>query len=275
MKRFIGIALACFFLYAGCGHVGNLENKDYVPPTVKSQPKIFYPAAAQQNSLSGAAKVVVYVDKEGKVRKVDIVKSSGYEILDKAAIEFCKNTVFNPALGNGRPIGARLNWEIKFNISDRNRLAQEFIYEISSLYNELSISLPSERERIQQLILIKDSEFVQNTTDVLNFNTTIGKVILPEITANWEKDWDSFPLSFLLYYDFIQRFPDYRDIGAVKIQMLNALKRDIRYIKNTTVIDNEKQRSKDMLLWKLKQFAKENYPGVTPEELDENVQMSS
>ncbi len=275
MKRMIGLALACLFFYIGCGHVQNLEDQNYVPPTVKYQPKIFYPAIAQENSLAGIARLVLYVDKDGLVKKVDLIKSSGYKALDSAAENYCWNIIFNPALGYGRPIGSRLNWEIKFNISDKNQLAFQFIYDMQNYYSEIPGSLPSERERIQKLILIRDSEFVQNMTDVLNFNSTIEQVLLSNTADNWKKDWDTYPLSFLLYYDFMQRFPDYEDLAAVKTQMLNALKHDIRFIKNTPGLDDERQRSREMLLWKLDKFAKEKFPGIPPGELDGSLEINS
>ena len=275
MKRIIGLAIALLFFYTGCGHIENLESKDYTPPTIKYQPKIYYPAQAQENSLSGVAKVMLYIDNEGLVKKADLVKSSGYQVLDSAALNYCWELIFNPAMGNGRPIGARLNWDIKFNISDKNHLAYKFIYDIINLYSEVPGSLPSERNRIQNIILTKDSEFVQNMTDVLNFNNTIEQVLLPETSAKWKKDWDNYPLSFLLYYDFMQRFPEYEELAAVKVKMLNALKHDIKFIKNTPGLDSDNQRKREMLLWKLDKFAKDNFPEITPEKLGGSLEINS
>ena len=275
MKRIIGLIIACLFFYTGCAHIENLENKNYSPPTVKYQPKIFYPAHAQKNSNTGVTKFMLYVDKDGRVKKVDLVKSSGYGTLDSAAEDYCWNIIFNPAMGYGRPIGARLNWEIKFNISDKNNLAFQFVYDLENLYKEAAFTLPSERERIQKLILIKDSEFVHNMTDVLNFNSTIEQVLLPTTLAEWKNDWNSYPLSFLLYYDFIQRFPDFNDLSEVKVQMLNALKHDIRFIKNTPVLESDKQKTREMLLWKLNKFAKDKFPGITPDELGGSLEINS
>ncbi len=275
MKRMIVLAIACLFFYIGCGHVQNIEEGNYVPPTVKYQPKIFYPAHAQENSITGITKLMLYIDKDGQVKKVDLVKSSGNQVLDSAAENYCWNIVFNPALGNGRPIGSRLNWEIKFNMSNKNQLAFQYIYDMQSYFNEINGSLPSERKRIQKLILIRDSEFVHNMTDILNFNNTIEQVLLSTTSAEWKKDWDVYPLSFLLYYDFMQRFPDYEDLAAVKTQMLNALKHDIRFIKKTPGLDSDRQKSREMLLWKLEKFAKEKFPGIAPGELDGSLEINS
>ncbi len=256
MKRVIGIILATFFLLDGCGHMKNLDTKDYTPPTLKYQPKIFYPVQAQENSLTGMAKMMVYVDKEGRVRRVNLLESSGYLVLDSAAEKYCRNIVFNPALGNGKPIGVWLKMKIKFDVNHENQVTKRFVHEITNLYKKAASSLPPEKERLQKLILAKDSEFVDNMTDALNFNNTIEKVLLPETVSEWNKYWDTYPLSFLLYYDFMQRFPQYGDRKSVKIRMLDAIKHDIHFIENTLESENDNKDAGERLLRKLQEFIK-------------------
>lgn len=258
MKRIIGIVLAAFFFFVSCGHLKNLETRDYTPPTLKYQPKIFYPVQAQENSLTGMTKLMVYVDKEGRVRRANLLESSGYQVLDSTAEKYCRNMIFNPALGNGKPIGVWLKLNVKFDVNRENLVSRRFVHEISKLYKKAATSLPADREQIQKLILTKDSEFVTNMTDALNFNQTIKKVLLPETVNDWKTYWDSYPLSFLLYYDFMQRFPDYRELKAVETKMRNALKHDVNFIKNTPELKNEKQGSRERLLHRLQEFSRNN-----------------
>ena len=257
MKRNLGIVLTAFFFLVSCGHVKNLENKNYTPPTLKYQPKIFYPVVAQENSLTGMTKMMVYIDKEGRVRRVNLLESSGYRVLDSTAEKYCRTMVFNPALGNGKPIGVWLKLKVKFDVNHENLVSRRFVHEISKLYKKAATSLPPERDQIQRLILTKDSEFVKKMTDALNFNNTIEKVLLPGTVDDWKTYWDSYPLSFLLYYDFTQRFPKYGELKSVEKQMHDALKHDIRFIENSPELRKDKQGAREKLLRKLQKFAKD------------------
>lgn len=260
MKLIIGIIFASIFFYTGCGQVGNLENKNFIPPTVKYQPKVYYPVQAQENSLTGVTKVELYVDREGHVKTTNLLKSSGYQVLDSTAEKYCRDIIFNPAFAYKRPIGIWVNWEVKFDIHYENLFAKQFVYDMMNLYGEVSSLPPLERKRIQEKILAKDHKFIKRMTDVLNFNSTIKKVLLSQTVDEWKGYWDSYPLSFLLYYDFIKRYPNYSDLPVVKSQMLCELKYDINFVKSVSRIKSDKKRSREMLLKKLEKFAKENSP---------------
>ncbi len=275
MKGIIGLAVAGLFLYTGCAHVENFESKNYTPPEIKYQPKIFYPASAQENYIMGTANCMLYVDKEGRVKKVDLLKSSGYQLLDSAAESYCRDLVFTPALGDGKPIGSRVNWKVRFNISDINDFSMKFVYNMQNLYYEVTNSLPSEKEGYEQKILLLDNEFVHKSTDFLNFNSTIERVLLPKTSEGWKKDWGTYPLSFLLYFDFMQRFPEFRDSSAVKLQMLNAFKHDLKLIKNSPGTNMEKEKTREMLLLKLQKFAKDYFPEISPDEFSGSPDVSA
>jgi len=258
MKLMVGMVLTGLFFFAGCGHVKKLEHNDYTPATLKYQPKLFYPVQAQKNDLSGVTTVMAYVDREGRVKKVNITRSSGYQILDSTAERHCRDLTFNPASLNGKPIDIWLKLKIKFDVSRENMLAQRFVQDITNLYKKAAASTPAERKDIQKQILSKDNEFVENMNDALNFNSAIEKVLLPETVADWKKYWDNYPLSFLLYYDFIQRFPDFDELPAVKAQMLDALRYDIHFLKHTPELENDSQVVGERLLQKLQEFAKDS-----------------
>ncbi len=258
MKIIIGIILTGIIFYTGCGNVGNFAIKGYTPPTVKHVPKVFYPVEAQENSISGNTEFMLYVDNEGRVVKTYLLKSSGYSILDSTAENYCRDLIFNPALGNGKPIGARLNWKVNFDVKYEDLAARQFIFEMNSLYRELDGSLPKEREEIMREIIAKDIRFVRQMTDELNFNRTIKKVLLPKTVTAWRRYLDNYPLPFLLFYDFIQRFPDYSKLPAVRIKMLDELNNDIRFIKNMPNLDRGKKGTRKILLRKLQYFSGDN-----------------
>ncbi len=54
-------------------------------------PKPIYPGFAQRNHYQGTVEVLFTVDETGKIISADVMKSSGYPILDQAAVEVVKN----------------------------------------------------------------------------------------------------------------------------------------------------------------------------------------
>jgi TonB family protein len=245
-----------------CTH--NMEKKtedNFIAPVVKSQPRLMYPKFAQTNGLIGNAKVLICVTNTGAVEKSLIRKSSGYDVLDNAAINYCNQLVFSPAIKNGEPVEAKIIWDIKFNISDFKWDANAFLFKMGRLFRNVATSKSDSEKRIyQKEILQKDSEFINNMRDGLAMNFTLKKILLPEICAEWDGVWDSWPLSFLLYHDFLKRYKDYDSISEVKTKLFSALEFDIRYIKNTFNYSEDSQKEIKLVLDKIKSFINKNYP---------------
>jgi TonB family protein len=263
------LSLIIVFINFACGfHVEQNQEPNYIPPTVKSQPRLIYPKLAQENFYSGSSKIVMFVNKTGLVDKLYVTKSSGYEVLDKAALEYCKNLIFNPAVRNNEAVDARIVWDIKFNFSDKNLDANNYLHDMENLYRKISKAKTGERNLIEKEILNKHNEFITNMKDGLNFNIYISQVISPEITTEWEKDWNAFPLSFLLYHDFLKRFQDYDSISVVKNKLYNSLRSDIQYIKNTPDNDGKTKVEKLNILSKIKKFITRQYPDMVLDDME-------
>jgi protein TonB len=57
-----------------------------------------YPPAAQSSGVEGRARVKVTISKDGKLENAEIIESSGYEILDKAALQSVKDAAPFPPI---------------------------------------------------------------------------------------------------------------------------------------------------------------------------------
>lgn len=270
MKKFFICMLILFsFLFSACSSkVEKTPAAGYEPPTLLKQPRLYYPKTAQENAIWGSTKLILSITKDGIVSDVFVIKSSGHSILDSAAVNYCKNLLFNPAKRNGKPVNSKIEWVIKFNIAEQNWKVDNYLLELSKLYNRIQQISPEYRIDVEREILKKHNEFIQNFSDALNFNKVLKQIISPEITKEWEKDWDGWPLSFLLYHDFIVRFSDYDSLPKVKNMMINNLKTDIQYIKNTPSLDIKMEKEKDKILNKIKIFISKYYPEINLNELN-------
>jgi protein TonB len=93
---------------------------DFVPyekePTVvrKIEPK--YPEIALRAGLEGNVFVKVWVDKEGKVRKVVVLKSDA-EIFNEAAQDAAKQWIFTPAVMQKGPVSVWVSIPFRFRLT--------------------------------------------------------------------------------------------------------------------------------------------------------------
>ncbi|MDH7604939.1 MAG: energy transducer TonB [Melioribacter sp.] len=265
----IFILILILFLFSACSSkVEKSTATGFEPPTLVKQPRLYYPKTAQENAIWGNTKLILSINKDGIVDDVYIVKSSGHDILDSTAINYCKNLLFKPAKRNGKPVNSKIEWVIKFNITDQNWKVDNYLLELSRLYEKVQRLDSEYRIEIEREILNKHNEFVQNFSDALNFNKILKQIISPQITKEWEKDWDGWPLSFLLYHDFMIRFSDYDSLPKVKTMMINSLKTDIQYIKNTPSLNVKMENEKEKILNKIRTFISKNYPEINLNELN-------
>ena len=74
----------------------------YTLPTLQDQIEPDYPREARQEGLEGCVEMNLLVNERGNVEQAKVTQSSGYQILDDAAIEFAKKLKFNPATSSAR-----------------------------------------------------------------------------------------------------------------------------------------------------------------------------
>jgi TonB family protein len=75
-------------------------------PASTTCPRPEYPKEAMQAHWTGVSTVAFLIDTEGKVRNAKVLKSSGHDILDDAALTTLQGCAFRPAMKNGRPVEA-------------------------------------------------------------------------------------------------------------------------------------------------------------------------
>ena len=92
---------------------------DEAPVVIKRvTPK--YPKFAKTAGIEGTVVLEVVVKKDGTVGKIEIVKSlmSGPDGLDEAAVQAMKQTIFQPAKANGKPVAVWVTLPITFKLNN-------------------------------------------------------------------------------------------------------------------------------------------------------------
>jgi TonB family protein len=92
------------------------QNIELAFPNYKVNPKPRYPMLARRKGYEGTILLRVFVLESGGVGKVELEKSSGYEILDESALKAVREWVFMPGKKNGEPIPSWVTIPIKFQL---------------------------------------------------------------------------------------------------------------------------------------------------------------
>lgn len=94
----------------------------FVPPTSTAaylrNPKPSYPPLAQRRAMQGVVLLVVEVSPKGLPSQVKVKKSSGFMLLDKAALKAVRAWRFAPGTRGGVPVAATVEVPIRFTLND-------------------------------------------------------------------------------------------------------------------------------------------------------------
>ncbi|SLN76677.1 energy transducer TonB [Oceanibacterium hippocampi] len=78
-----------------------------------------YPFIARRNGQEGRVLLRLRVSASGDVSGIEIAATSGFPLLDKAAVEAVRTWRYTPASRAGRPVEARLEVPVVFRLTDR------------------------------------------------------------------------------------------------------------------------------------------------------------
>jgi protein TonB len=77
-----------------------------------------YPQMSRRLGEQGAVVLRVMILTDGRAGEIQLLKSSGYARLDRAAIEAVREWRFVPALRGGRPVAAWYEWRWEFRLEN-------------------------------------------------------------------------------------------------------------------------------------------------------------
>jgi len=97
------------------GQTTSLQLKLAVP-RYKDNPPPEYPRIARRRGYEGTVILEVLVDRKGRVKNMRLLKSSGYKILDRAALDSVKKWLFEPAQRGGKETEAWVKIPIRYQL---------------------------------------------------------------------------------------------------------------------------------------------------------------
>ena len=85
------------------------------PPRFLHQAQAVYPDSMRRLGREGVVVLRILIDKDGVVREVRVYKSAG-EAFDQAAVSAIKQSRFNPAKAQGKPVVSSLQIPVRFRL---------------------------------------------------------------------------------------------------------------------------------------------------------------
>ncbi|RMF89760.1 MAG: TonB family protein [Nitrospinota bacterium] len=90
-----------------------------VPPVPRYNPPPSYPRKARRFGWEGTVLLIIEVRPDGRSGKITVKKSSGYPLLDRAAIRTVRKWRFTPARRQGTPVSATVELPVVFRLDRR------------------------------------------------------------------------------------------------------------------------------------------------------------
>jgi len=98
----------------------NITDTRFITPTLQKRIEPDYPHLAQMAGLEGSVDVNLLITQKGKVKIAKVIRSSGYKILDNAAVDFARKLQFIPAKKKGKPIEVWVSWTMKYRLAKKS-----------------------------------------------------------------------------------------------------------------------------------------------------------
>lgn len=87
-------------------------------PEYAYNPPPDYPMLLRENNISGVVHIQVLVQTDGSPREINVHKSSGYRLMDEAAVRAVRRWRFIPAMENGRISAGWVEFPIRFSLTN-------------------------------------------------------------------------------------------------------------------------------------------------------------
>ena len=130
LYRILLLTFALAVLFTVVAETGNTQESqknlpsetEFVPlenfPEMIYQEEPVYPEKAEKDKIEGTVYVKALIDSEGKVVKAKVGKTSGNELLDKAAVKAAYECKYKPGTQNDKPVASWVTYKVEFNLGD-------------------------------------------------------------------------------------------------------------------------------------------------------------
>ncbi len=231
MKRIILLVLGFVVLFSGC-----YWGKNIPPRLDKKSLVVIYPPEARAKRIEGKVGLSILIGRDGKVKDAQLAKTSGYPILDDAALQIARLAHFRPAKVNGKPKEVWVGWTLIFQIKKQQVDPPKWKAQVENLEREIHRSKGLKHDQLVQELFYRYKDFAEFLIDhpKRNYNRYILDVVEPPIMKRWLSFKSTYSAPFVLFDDFVTRFPNSEFAPEATLYLEQYLEFAIRNLRSQT-----------------------------------------
>lgn len=232
--------LTLIFSQVGC-HPEKTEDPTIVyPQLISGQASLKYPAEDFEQRIQGKTIIRIFVNKEGKIGETKVLESSGSDILDEAALEMVKSSVYEPGTIDGVISDFWLHLPIQFKLDGDHELSEDmdnwtdmalFYQKQIKSGTEINKSKPYEDLFYHYKSLAQELESIRSH----KANKYILMVVQKSIGNPWITYQDKWPLGFLLYEDYIKQYPENKFAIISRNELIKSYLVELEFLETKSI----------------------------------------
>jgi len=168
------------------------------------------------------------------------LKSSGSDILDEAALKLVESSVYEPGTIDGVISAFWLHLPVQFKLGEMNELSVDIDnwIELALLYQK-QIETDPELDKSKMFKNLYD-HYQTLAMDIgnsrsISANMNILAIIEKSVSEPWISYQDKWPLGFLLYEDFIKRYPDNQFATKSRSELIKAYQIELEFLEKKSI----------------------------------------
>jgi len=201
-----------------------------IPPKLLTSSIPDYPVEAMDKGMEGTSNVNVLVGQDGEVLAVEMMKSSGWDLLDRAAKQFARYMEFQPARQGNKPVEIWINTDIVYRFAAPLAFPEKKMDGIVALKIALTQNdVKQHKAQLSELFdKLKDFSSCEYEWPVICINEQLKRTVAEDIYSPWELYSVSHHLGFLLFHDFLNSYSPTSHDAAVSHEIVQSLKKALK-----------------------------------------------
>jgi len=226
MALFVNMAV----LVSGCG-----TNHEIIPPRRVDSPILDYPPEAILKRESGELEVLLHLQEDGSVDELKIKSSTGIPILDESGMAFVNSLEFQPLVADGRKQPCWVRQKVIFSLEEPLLDPFEWSRVTGKLIEDLETANAPEQAGVHHRLYSQCAGYMNSviTHQDLTMNRMAFKLVMPPLRRKWALYENTFPMSFLMYADFVARIKAAPYHERALVQLRRSLEVDIHLIEES------------------------------------------
>lgn len=233
------------------------------PKFIKESVTFTYPLEAYDQKIEGTVVLRIFINESGHVQKAQVLQSSGFAVLDSSALAFAENARFRPGRVNGKDRGMWLAWPLVYTFDSIAEDTKKWESKVRETQYKAERAKPPDIDAAQYQLLVYYRGMARKVVEDRDreLNKTILAVVDPTVRRQWQRYENVWPMSFLLFLDYLHRFPEGSQSKTAREYLLDYLKYEISLLRYSVPPENERERRlQEELLQDLREYTARHFP---------------